>query len=258
MMSFYLDRDQGQGKFTDYRGRTMDNVLKMIGAIPLFQGLNEEQLGRLRNIARDTSFNKGGMIFSEGDEGEGFYVVVAGQVKIYKLSQEGKEQILHIYGPGNSFGEVAIFAGKHFPANANSLTKSHLLFFPRKDFVDLIAGNPSLCLNLLADLSLRLRQFTVQIENLTLKEVPGRLASYLLYLSVEEGQGDHLTLSISKGQLASLLGTIPETLSRILARMSGGKLIDVKGKEIMILDRFGLQELADAGRLSDQHSPPES
>jgi hypothetical protein len=67
MMPFYPDKDQGQGKFTDYKGRTMDNVLKMIGAIPLFQGLNEEQLGRLRNIARDTSFNKGEVIFSEDD-----------------------------------------------------------------------------------------------------------------------------------------------------------------------------------------------
>jgi CRP/FNR family transcriptional regulator len=117
--------------------------------------------------------------------------------------------------------------------------------------VSLISSNPSLCLNLLTDLSLRLRQFTVQIENLTLKEVPGRLASYLLYLSDEEGQGDHLTLSISKGQLASLLGTIPETLSRILAKMSSISLVEVKGKDIIILDRRGLEELAETGKLGN-------
>ncbi|SEM54446.1 transcriptional regulator, Crp/Fnr family [Syntrophus gentianae] len=227
----------------------MDNILKILRSIPLFQGLSESQLGQIRDIARDKLYDKGKEIFAEGEEGDGFYVVASGQVKIYKLSLEGKEQILHIYGPGNSFGEVAVFSGKRFPANASTLLKSHLLFFPRTAFVSLISGNPSLCLNLLADLSMRLRQFTVQIENLTLKEVPGRLASYLLYLSDAEGQGDRLSLGISKGQLASLLGTIPETLSRILSRMTSADLIEVKGKEITIRDRDGLQELAETGKL---------
>jgi CRP/FNR family transcriptional regulator len=236
----------------------MDKVTHIIGSIPLFKGLPENQLERIRSIAQDLFYDKGKEIFAEGDDGEGFYIVASGQVKIFKLSPEGKEQILHIYGPGNSFGEVAVFSGKQFPANAVTLLKSHLLFFPRAAFVSLISSNPSLCLNLLTDLSLRLRQFTVQIENLTLKEVPGRLASYLLYLSNEEGQGDCLTLSISKGQLASLLGTIPETLSRILAKMSSLFLIEVKGKEIILLDRQGLEELAETGKLGDYSSIRES
>jgi len=227
----------------------MDKVLKILGSIPLFNGLSELHLGEIRGIARDRFCDKGKRIFSEGDNGEGFYVVASGQVKIFKISPEGKEHILNIYGPGNSFGEVAVFSGEQFPANAETLLKSHLLFFPRSAFVALISGNPSLCMNLLADLSLRLRQFTIQIENLTLKEVPGRLASYLLYLSDEEGQGDSLTLNISKGQLASLLGTIPETLSRILSKMSNAALIEVKGKEITILDREDLKELAETGKL---------
>jgi CRP/FNR family transcriptional regulator len=229
----------------------MDKVTQIIGSIPLFKGLPEHQLDRIRGIAQDRFYDKGKEIFAEGDDGKGFYVVASGQVKIFKLSQEGKEQILHIYGAGNSFGEVAVFSGKQFPANAVTLLKSHLLFFPRVAFVSLISGNPTLCLNLLADLSLRLRQFTVQIENLTLKEVPGRLAAYLLYLSNEEGQGDGLTLGISKGQLASLLGTIPETLSRIITKMSSLSLIEVKGKEIILLDRKGLEELAETGKLGN-------
>ena len=228
----------------------MDKVLKIIGSIPLFKGLDEHQLGEIRSIAQDRFYDKGKRIFSEGDEGEGFYAVASGQVKIFKLSPEGKEHILHIFGPGNSFGEVAVFTGERFPASAETLLKSHLLFFPRDAFVALISGNPSLCMNLLADLSLRLRQFTIQIENLALKEVPGRLASYLLYLSDEGGRGDALLLGISKGQLASLLGTIPETLSRILLKMSNAGLIEVKGKEIKIVDRESLQELAETGKLA--------
>lgn len=226
----------------------MDKVLEIIGSIPLFNGLSEQQLGEIRGIARDRFYDKGKEIFAEGDEGDGFYIVASGQVKVFKLSPEGKEHILHIYGPGHSFGEVPVFSGERFPASAETLLKSHLLFFPRTDFVALLSGNPSLCMNLLADLSLRLRQFTIQIENLTLKEVPGRLASYLLTLSDEEGQGNSLSLNISKGQLAGLLGTIPETLSRIFLKMNNAGLIEVKGKEITILDRNGLQALAETGK----------
>lgn len=226
----------------------MDKVLEIIGSIPLFNGLSEQQLGEIRGIARDRFYDKGKEIFAEGDEGGGFYIVASGQVKVFKLSPEGKEHILHIYGPGHSFGEVPVFSGERFPASAETLLKSHLLFFPRTDFVALLSGNPSLCMNLLADLSLRLRQFTIQIENLTLKEVPGRLASYLLTLSDEEGQGNSLSLNISKGQLAGLLGTIPETLSRIFLKMNNAGLIEVKGKKITILDRNGLQALAETGK----------
>ncbi len=227
----------------------MDKILKIVSQIPLFKGLSENELKEVRAIAVDRFYDKGRTIFSEGDPGKGFYVVAAGKVKIYKVSSEGKEQILHIYGPGNPFGEVPVFSGDNFPANAVTLLKSHLLFLPRAAFVELVEGNPSLCLNMLAVLSMRLRQFTLQIENLSLKEVPGRLASYLLYLAEEQNTGDKITLAISKGQLASLLGTIPETLSRILAKMSAGDLISVKGKEILIKDREGVAELAQNGKL---------
>jgi len=162
---------------------------------------------------------------------------------------DGKEQILHICGPGNPFGEVPVFSGENFPANAQTLLKSHLLFFPRNAFVNLISENPSLAMNMLAFLSMRLRQFTIQIENLSLKEVPGRLATYLVYLSAEQQSENQVSLAISKGQLASLLGTIPETLSRILAKMSSTGLIAVNGRDIVITDRLGLEDLAENGKL---------
>jgi CRP/FNR family transcriptional regulator len=106
-------------------------------------------------------------------------------------------------------------------------------------------------MNMLGELSMRLRQFTVQIENLSLKEVPSRLASYLIVLAREQEPGDRVTLTISKGQLASLLGTIPETLSRIFAKMSAQNLIRVEGKEIYLLDKTGLEDLAAAGKLAE-------
>jgi CRP-like cAMP-binding protein len=216
----------------------MEKILQIISDVPLFNGLSEDHLNDLRQIAIDKFCNKGKTIFLEGDACNGFYIVADGKVKIYKVSFEGKEHILHIYGPGNPFGEVPVFEGKKF-----------LLFFPRTAFVDLISQNPSLALNMLAVLSMRLRQFTVQIENLSLKEVPGRLASYLVYLSQEQARTDMVTLNISKGQLASLLGTIPETLSRILTKMSQQHLIDTSGRNIILKDLSGLEDLAEHGKL---------
>lgn len=104
-------------------------------------------------------------------------------------------------------------------------------------------------MNMLAVLSRRLRKFTALVEDLSLKEVPGRLSAYLLYLSETNNRAHNLTLDISKAQLASLLGTIPETLSRILSRMSSEALIESDGhRTIRILDRDGLEELASGDR----------
>lgn len=226
----------------------MEKAADVIARIPLFNGLSRGQLAQFQGIALEKSFARGEWVFSEGDEGDGFYVILAGTVKIFKLSPDGKEHILHIYSSGQTFGEVPVFAGEHFPANAEALQTTRVLFFPRAAFVALLEKNPALSLKLLADLSLKLRQFTVQIENLSLKEIPARLATYLLYLADEQGSLDRVTLSISKGQLASLLGTIPETLSRIFAKLSSQQLIQVEGRKIALLDTEGLKDLAQSGK----------
>jgi CRP/FNR family transcriptional regulator len=229
----------------------MTKIMEIVSEIPLFSGLTDNHLDAVMQIAVNKFFDKGWLVFSEGDDADGFYIVISGRVKVFKVSPEGKEQIFHIYGPGNPFGEVPVFSGGKFPASAQTLVKSHLLYLPRPSFVGLISDNPSLSLNMLAVLSMRLRQFTVQIENLSLKEVPGRLATYLIILSEERKSYDRVTLSISKGQLASLLGTIPETLSRIFAKMMDQRLIKVSGREIMFVDREGLEELAAYGKMVD-------
>jgi CRP-like cAMP-binding protein len=223
----------------------MDKMLNIISTIPLFNGLPEEQIVAIKKIALEKKINKGEIIFTEGDEGNGFFVVADGRVKVFKVSTEGKEQILHIFGPGQPFGEVPVFAGQKFPANAQAIDKTRVLFFPRTSIVNLISANPSLALNMLAVMSKKLRQFAVQIENLSLKEMPARLASYLIFLADEQNKNDLVTLKISKGQLASTLGTIPETLSRAFAKLSGQNLINVDGKKITLLDRRGLEDMAE-------------
>ena len=220
-----------------------------IARIPLFGGLTGEHYEGLAMIVVDQVIARGQMIFTQGDKGEGFYVVVSGRVKVFKLSPDGKEQILHIFGAGEPFGEAAVFAGEKFPANAEALEESRVFFFPRPAFLELIGQNPSLALNMLAVLSRRLRKLASLVEDLSLKEVPGRLAAYLLYLSEGKKGAVEVELDVSKNQLASLLGTIPETLSRILARMTREGVIAQTGqRRIRILKRPDLEELASGER----------
>ena len=214
----------------------------------LFGGLPEDHIEEIEKISVNKYFHKGEIIFYDGDEGVGFYLVVEGGVNVYKLSPEGKEQILHIVKEGETIGAVPVFSGKSFPANARAITKSHLLFFPRESFIHLITNKPSLTMNILALLSMRLREFTIQIENLSLKEIPGRLAAYLLYLSQEQGSTDLIKLNLSKVQLANLLGTGPESLSRALGNMKSRKLVEEEGAYIRLINRGVLEELAENGR----------
>ncbi|MCG2752149.1 MAG: Crp/Fnr family transcriptional regulator [Desulfobacteraceae bacterium] len=227
----------------------MDRTGLILKKIPCFSGLEDSDLQDFKRIAVRRPFEKGEMIFLEGDPGNGFYVIAEGMIKVFKASFGGKEQILHVLGPGEPFGEVAVFAGQPFPANAMALAKSSLLFFPREAFVERITKNPSLAMNMLAVLSVRLKQFTNQIESLALKEVPARLAGYLLYLSEEQQNKDRVKLNISKGSLASFLGTIPETLSRIFAKMSDQGLIEVSGKDIRLMKYEGIEELFQGGKI---------
>ena len=212
--------------------------------IPLFQGLAEEQMGQLSTLAFHRTVPRGNQVFFEGDKAVGFFILLSGRVKISKLSPEGKEQILHLIGPGDPFGEVPMFAGGFFPANAVAMEDTELLFFSRERFMELIGRHPTLAMNMLGFLSQRLIHLTQLVENLSLKEVHERLAAYLLHVS-DMQNSETVRLDINKGQLASLLGTIPETLSRILTRLHNDELIEVSGRIIRIKNRQGLQLRAD-------------
>ncbi len=211
--------------------------------VPLFRGLSDEQLDLMAEAFPRKRYDPSQVIFSEGEPAGGFYILLSGRLKIYKLSLEGKEQILHIIEPGEPFAEVALFSETKFPAYAEAIEKSEVMFLSRNAFRQLITNDPAIAMNMLAILSQRLKYFTRLVENLSLKEVPQRLAAYLLFLAGRK-KSEHIALDISKGQLASLLGTIPETLSRIMARMAGKGIIEIHGRRVTILDSGALEMLA--------------
>ncbi len=220
-----------------------------IAAIPLFEGLSASLKERLAALAADRSYARGQVIFAEGDPASGFHFVRQGRVKVYKLSPEGKEQILHIWGPGEPFGEAAVFAGATFPAYAEALTDCRTFFIPRAGLVGLLRRDPELALGWLGILSARLRRFADLVETLTLKEVPARLAAHLLLSADQQPRRGVIELDIPKSQLANLLGATPETLSRVLARMAAEGLVRMEGaRGLSILDRAGLEDIALGAR----------
>lgn len=223
-------------------------LIRRLATVPLFEGLPSKQHAALADISVRISYGKGQKIFFEGDEGSGFFVILDGYVKISKVSPEGKELTYHIFGPNESFGEVAVFTGHGFPAEAEAISPTTAVFFPRVDFVRLLRNDPSLALNMLAVLSWRLRKFSKLIEDLCLKEVPGRLAAYLIHLSTIEGGDIEMRPDVPKNLLASMLGTIPETLSRIITRMTRDGLIRTEGARICIQDLAGLEGIVKGDR----------
>jgi CRP/FNR family transcriptional regulator len=219
------------------------NHRELLKNIPLFAGLADVDLDALQQIGRIREHPRGELMFSEGEEAEGFFVILDGKVKVYKLSAEGKERILHVVHTGGTFAEAAIFGDGLYPAYAETLQKSKLLFLPKEGFYDLLMTNGRIAINMIAGLSKFLRQFAHQIEELTFKDVPSRLAHYLLSLA-SNGQ-TVVELPISKSQLASNLGTVSETLSRTLRKLSDDDLISVSGKKVEILDLERLEDLAE-------------
>ncbi len=221
---------------------------ELLRRCPLFAGLKEEELKKIRALASARQVREKEIIFGQGEEAKGFYVVLSGRIKLYKISPEGKEQILHVVSSPDAFAEAALFVEGNYPAFAEALSDSQLLFFPKRNFVQLIERNPQLSINMIVSLSQYLRKFASLIEELSLKEVSSRIAKYLLDLSLKstkEGKGSNeVELDLSKSQLASKLGTISETLSRTLAKMRAKGMIDVKKNRILILNRESLEELA--------------
>ncbi|PZD73563.1 CRP-like cAMP-activated global transcriptional regulator [Acaryochloris thomasi RCC1774] len=214
----------------------------------IFQGLSASQLTALTDIAQLRTFGKGDLVFEQGCKATGFFVIKIGRVKVFQLAANGREQILNIFEARDNFAEVAAMDGQCFPASATALEPATLLFVPRTEFLALLHQYPDIAINMLVTLARHSRHLVKVVENLSFKDVPQRLAAYLLSLndgSVNESQVQRtVTLNMSKSQLAAALGTIPATLSRAFYRLSTDGIIAMQGMQVEILDCDRLQDLS--------------
>ncbi|MCD4824404.1 MAG: Crp/Fnr family transcriptional regulator [Phycisphaerae bacterium] len=177
-------------------------IMSTMREMPLFSAMDDSGLERLLGACPTRIFPAGSRVLSPLEWAENFYIILAGKVKIYQLSPKGDEQILHLYGPGHTFGEAAMWAGIRYPAYAEVLTETILLSITRKTLKNLIEGNAELAMAMLAGMSSKLREFNLLIEKLALKEVPARLAGVLLELSEQTG-GNTIRLKQTKRELAA-------------------------------------------------------
>jgi len=214
----------------------------------LFSGLEDEHLAEVAAIVVKRPFAKGESLFSDGEVANGFYLLAEGSMKLCKVSPDGREKVLHFVHPNETFAEAAFFGDGKYPAEAKALEKGEALFFPREAFMGLLERNPRFSLNLIISLSLLLRRFARQIEELSFADVPARLAAYLVELAAKKSttfQGTtYIDLDMKKGELASRLGTVSETLSRTFRKMKEEGLIEVDGARVVVFDMERLKGLA--------------
>ena len=223
------------------------DILKQMQQLDLFQGVPAEKLRTLAERSRYRTYKAGEMFIGETDPAHAFYVIVTGQVKLYKSSPEGKEQTLYLLRPGDPFGMCTAFAIDSFPANAMALEESGVLMIPGPIMETVAMSEPRLLMNIIQILSDRLKESMTLIESLSLKEIPQRLASFLLHALTREGDKEmnRLELTITQRELAKILGATPEALSRAVRKMSNAGILAMDGRTIRILDREALEELAE-------------
>lgn len=209
----------------------------------LFKSLSEDQIELIAESSSIKEIKKGEHLFSELQPATAFFIVVSGAVKIYKLSSEGGEQILHIQRAGDLIAEAIIFDFDTYPAFCQALEDTILLRFSKGEFLNILRHFPEITFKIMSAYSQRLRHLVAKIEELSLHDIKSRLANYLLHNYIIKNKQYVVRLSFSKKDLASILGTIPETLSRTLNYLKKENLISEEKNEIIILNLARLKSL---------------
>lgn len=220
----------------------METVLRRT---PLFASLSEEEMSALRRRITSKHYDRGEILFNEGDACRGLFIVGKGKVRIFKLSPSGREQILSIDGPGSSFAELPVFDGGNYPAAAAAQEDAEVLFISRKDFQDFCREHPDVGLKVIAVVGARLRRLVGIIEDLSFTTVRQRLIAQILRLAqaspTRSAEGVHVELSKSQQDLAAELGTVRELISRNLSRLQAEGYLEISGRKIIVKDLEGLR-----------------
>ena len=220
-----------------------------LARLPHFRGLGDDVLDAVVDTASMLELSAGDDVFREGQRCDGFFVVAAGRVKIYRIREDGHEQVVHDIGPGRTFAEAALFHQGRFPAFAAALeSPTRLVRLDGRRFLDLFASEPRLASSMVGSLCNWLHALLERIETLSIMSAGSRLAHHLLRLPATDRDGTLVvTLPVAKKELASELSITPETLSRQLARWRDRGLVAVDGSQVSLLDPVALETLADTG-----------
>ncbi|MFU8848720.1 MAG: Crp/Fnr family transcriptional regulator [Opitutales bacterium] len=211
-------------------------VVQTLRRTPMFADIGGPALENLATGCHLRKAPKGTYLFHEGENASGFFVVHTGAVNVHRVTEEGREQVIRVFYPGESFGEVVLVGDKSYPASAKTTEESQIIVIPTDFFRREIHRDPDLAMRILASMSLHLRYLIETVESLKLQQAESRVVQWLLRQLEENGLLDQpkpeFTLPLAKHLLASQLGITSETLSRALARLRKLKILEIEGKTL--------------------------
>ena len=212
-----------------------------VSLVPIFNHLEEQQMIEIMMTTNSVSYKRGEIIYQAGDKSDSLYIVNKGKIRIYRLAESGKEQLVRILNPGDFTGELALFNEALHESFAEAMEETQVCMIKRSDLQKFLLKYPSISLKILAEFSNRLEQSEKQTTRFATEKVDTRIALFLVECLSNGGQPQEIKLPMSRKDLASYLGTTPETISRRLADLEAAGLIKQKPHKIIeILDLDGL------------------
>jgi len=202
---------------------------------PIFRDLEPEALEQLCRYARHMSLKRGATICSKGDPGNSLFAVISGTVKISVSSPDGRNAILNLFGPGETFGEIAVLDGQARSADAIANTNCEIFVIDRREFLPFVRSQPELAMKFIELLCERLRWTSDQVEQVILQDLPGRLASALLGLT----------------EISEMVGMTRESINKQLRVWAARSWVRLEHGAIVVLDTGSLRDLAEAGSGAD-------
>ncbi len=231
------------------------NPIDTLRRVPFFSMLREEELRALASHCTVQRVAKDEMLFAEGEPCDGLFVVQSGAVKLFKMAENGREQILVTERAGSTVAELPLFDGGTFPASAAALENSTLLFLPKREFLDLCRGNSEVAFAVIRTLAWRFRYLTSLVEELSLKEVSHRLARFLRDRALQSGvrtkRGIEFPLAETNQEIGAEIGTVRDLVSRNLRRFVDHGIIRLELRKVIVLDMDELEaQIAGTKRAS--------
>ncbi len=221
---------------------------ELLTQIPLFRRVGPQDRARIAAVGEIRSYDRGDVVFEEGDPSDLFLIVISGRIKVYKHGPDGNDMILEMFGPGGLLGAVAVYESRPYPASAMPLEPSSCLLIPRAAFFTLLEQHPLLVRGLLSSLSLRLVELTTRLAELTGGRVETRFARLFLKLADQLGRpergGVFIPLPLARQELADLTGTTIETSIRIMSRWGKEEVLRTEKDGFVLVERAALEVLA--------------
>jgi CRP/FNR family transcriptional regulator, dissimilatory nitrate respiration regulator len=235
------------------------DIVAIFRSCPLFAGVGETDLEAIAGITVLKSVAKGDYLFHEGTPVHGFYIMYSGAIKVHRVSLAGKEQVIHVYRPNESFAEEALISEFGYAADASALDNSQVLMIQKVEFLALLRRQPELALCMLRSMSQHLSDLVELLDDLTLKDVKTRLANWLLQHcpNPDSNEPYSIQLPMTKRVLAAELGTVSETFSRTVAKFRKQRLITVEGNTFTLLCPIKLNQLFRSRKINGAHPPSE-